>query len=320
MNAPTRFAPLPYTQTSAGEPRLTGVEVEFSGLDIEQTTRIVQDSLGGASKGDDPFLRSVVDTSIGDIEIELDTPIRHASDNKFVRHGLDAAAVVVPMEIITGPLDHDGLMTFNGFLSDLRDAGAAGSRAGVFLGFGVHLNPEVVSLKSPHTINTIRAYGLLEAYLRRVEAVDMTRRALPFVEPWPADFLTALCDQDIETLAQLLPIAAKHISSRNHGLDILPLLKFAQPEAYGQHFTETKSNARPTFHFRLPDCRIDEPDWDLNQPWELWRLVERVAAHPAAIGDLASAWKQRRTGIFHTRAWAEDTASVLRKYDLEVAS
>jgi hypothetical protein len=36
--------------------------------------------------------------------------------------------------------------------------------------------------------------------------------------------------------------------------------------------------ARPTFHYRLPDCKIDDPDWALKATWNDWVEVERLAA------------------------------------------
>lgn len=320
MAARTSFTPLPYPNTSKGAPRKTGVEVEFSGLDTDETSKIVQTALGGTREGDDPFCRDIVGTTIGDIKVELDTPATKASDNTLVRKGLDVAAAVVPLEIITQPLDLDELATFDAFLPKLRREGAEGSRSGALLGFGVHLNPEVVSTTDAHTMNTIRAYGLLENYVRQLEKLDLTRRMLPFVSPWPDAFTSDILDPGVETLEDLIPVTARHITSRNHGLDLLPLLKFAHPEVFEQCFADMNTKARPAYHFRLPDCRIDEPQWTLMQPWALWLLVETVAAHPEAMADLSAAWRDRQTDLLNRQSWADETAAVLHKHDLEPAA
>ena len=35
---------------------------------------------------------------------------------------------------------------------------------------------------------------------------------------------------------------------------------------------------RPAFHYRLPNCMVDEPDWTLAREWNTWVEVERRAA------------------------------------------
>lgn len=308
------FAPLPFPETDAGASRKTGVEIEFSGLDIVATCQTIQDTLGGDMTGEDPFFRQVVNTAIGDIKVELDTPVRAASDVALVRKGLDVATAVVPLEVISEPLDTKGLADLDRLVDALRHAGAAGSRSGLFLGFGVHLNPEVVSVSHPQTLATIRAFALLEDYLRKREALDLTRRALPFVAPWPEGFVTDILQPHVRSLKDVYPIAAEHIQSRNHGLDLLPLLKYAYPDLFDLHLTTAKTAARPTFHFRMPDCRIDEPDWGLTQPWALWRLVECVAADDRTMTDLTDAWQQRPGGMFRDQAWREDVAQILTRH------
>jgi hypothetical protein len=45
---------------------------------------------------------------------------------------------------------------------------------------------------------------------------------------------------------------------------------------------------RPTFHYRLPDCRIDEPGWRPSVDWNRWVAVERLAEDPERLGELAA--------------------------------
>lgn len=42
--------------------------------------------------------------------------------------------------------------------------------------------------------------------------------------------------------------------------------------------------ARPAYHYRLPNCLIDEPDWRLAREWNTWVAVERLAADAPAAG------------------------------------
>ncbi|MCK0149506.1 amidoligase family protein [Marivita sp. S6314] len=320
MHAVHGFAPLPRPNTQSGEPRRTGVEVEFSGLTMEDTCRTITDHLGGDVVAQDAFLVSIKDTEIGTITVELDTPARHASDNRLVKKGLEIAQAVVPLEIISEPLELSGLETFNTVIGVLRRAGAAGSRSGALLGFGVHLNPEAVDPNGAFTVATLRAYALLEPYLRHIEDLDLTRRALPFVQPWPDAFVSDLVASPATSLSDLFPLMAGHLTTRNHGLDVFPLLKHVDEARFAASFPDDKTSARPTFHFRLPDCRIDEPDWDLTQPWALWHLVETVADTPDLLNDLSTAWSERRARFWRSDDWITDVAALLEKHNLGEAA
>jgi hypothetical protein len=46
---------------------------------------------------------------------------------------------------------------------------------------------------------------------------------------------------------------------------------------------------RPTWHYRLPNCLIDDPDWSLRDPWREWVRIEKLAADPDALAAAARA-------------------------------
>lgn len=305
------FPDLPVAQTEEGKDRLTGVEIEFAGLDEVTTAELIAETLGGQIEEDGPHGRAVKQTSLGDITVELDTALRKVKGVPLLDEGLSLARGLVPVEIVTPPLSMDGLRRFDGFLTKLRTKGALGSRAGVLLGFGVHLNTEIVGPDHPHMLNTVVAYALLEHWLRKHEDVDGMRRMLPFVRAWPDGFVVALIEDRPSTLTDLMRLAAGYIDSRNHGLDILPLFKHHDAELFGKLFpNDALTSARPTFHFRLPDSRIDEPDWSLAQPWALWHLVEEVAANADTLVALIAARKVATRSL--TRGpWIDAVSGIL---------
>ena len=51
--------------------------------------------------------------------------------------------------------------------------------------------------------------------------------------------------------------------------------------------------ARPAYHVRSPDCRVDEPGWSIAEEWNRWALVERVARDGDAMRALRDAWRAR---------------------------
>ncbi|GAA4221316.1 hypothetical protein GGQ68_000209 [Sagittula marina] len=315
----SHYPPLALTETAEGEPRRTGVEIEFAGLNEVEAADVVFQTFGGHIEEGESHELTVTGTEIGDIRVELDTVLRKKKNIPLLQMGLDLATGLVPVEIITGPLTREKVARLDALTDALRQAGATGTRDGILLGFGVHLNPEVVSLDDPHTMQTILAYGLLEPWLRRQEDLNVTRRLMPFVNQWPSAFVTELARSRPSSLADLMVVMARHVQSRNHGLDLFPLFAHANESLYNRMFPEPdKTAARPTFHFRLPDCRIDEADWSLAQAWKLWWTVEDVAQNGALLDSLRKAWiDHMHTAPGADKRWSDKVDRMMRDHGVE---
>ena len=50
---------------------------------------------------------------------------------------------------------------------------------------------------------------------------------------------------------------------------------------------DTRVNARPTFHYRLPNCEIERGDWHLSDSWNLWCVVEALANDAGQLDELS---------------------------------
>lgn len=311
------FPALPFEQTSDGKDRLCGIEIEFAGPTELETGTLIAKEFGGTVTDRGDHSVTVAGTRFGDIEVELDITLRKRDDLPFLKEGLDAFRGLIPVEVVTPPLSRAQLEEFNTICTGLRRIGAMGSRSGVFLGFGVHLNPEVVSPDHRFTLDTITAFALLEPWLRAKEQVDTTRRMMPFIGAWPQALISKLAHNSYDSLADLMRMACSHIQSRNLSLDLLPLFKHAEPDLFAELFDiQDKTATRPTFHFRLPDSRIDEADWSLLQPWQLWRQVEMVAANNALLDALRDAWKTHDSAWFERKSvWVRTIGTLLREYD-----
>ena len=309
------FPPLPRACDADGKPRLCGVEIEFAGLTETAAARCVQATLGGETEDAGPHDVIVRGTELGKIAVELDTVLRKTA-LPGLQSGLDLARGLVPVEIITEPVAPGDMPRLNTLCAALRREGALGSRDGLLLGFGVHLNPAVTAMDDPYTCDTVLAYGLVEDWLRMAFEIDGTRRLLPFVDPWPRGLVDDLAAARATTLDEVRSVYAAHTQSRNHGLDLLPLLKQHDERAYEWAFDlRDKTSARPAFHFRLPDCRIDEASWSLAEPWKMWLLVERAADNAALLDALCAAWLQTRDRWFTSRRdWAELSGRILHQH------
>lgn len=290
-----RFLPLPDHGTPSAN-RRTGIEVEFAGLSPEQAADVVQAQWGGQTRRDGPRDLVVTDGRFGPVKVELDISLK----TDWVEDmAVDILGDLVPVEIVTAPIAQDDLPAVEALLGKLAQAGAKGSRAQLAYGFGVHLNPERPD--DGATIAIARAYALLEDWLRMSDPLDPARRVLPFVDPWPRKLVDALANAQNWSLADLGRAYAQLAPSRGYGLDLLPLLQDAVPDTLSDVPADQLKGGRPTFHYRLPESRLDEGDWSLAYEWNRWWVVERVAAQPDLLDRIAADWTAYRNALTTTR-------------------
>lgn len=308
----TNFPPLPQPRTSEDTCRRIGVEVELGGLPEARVARIARDLFGGHLVQDSDTLWALRDSEIGNIEVYLDASFRKSEKTALRDAALRLGREVIPVEFVTDPLEPAQLPRLDQLVAALRRAGALGSSAGLLLGFGVHFNIEIYDRTIPSLRAPLLAYALLEDWLRSSEPIDETRRVLPFTAPYPTAFVRDLigAGEDV-SLNDLIQIYLAHNPTRNRGLDMLPIFALLSPDAVEQAMTDLVS-ARPTFHFRLPDCRIDEADWSLAREWHRWIMVERVASNHALIDRLSAAWLDDHGSVtLMRRSWAQRAGEIL---------
>jgi len=307
------FAPLPQPLNAKGDPRLVGVEIELGGLPEAEVARLCAEAVGGTIKQVDSHIWHVEDSRIGRLEVYLDIFLRKAQKSKLRDLALDLGREVVPVEIVSEPLDLEGLAQLDALREVLRDAGALGSGAGWFFGFGLHLNIEIASEGDADIVRSLLAYALIEDWLRTDDPIDESRRLLPFTDPYPTDFVRALIEAGPgATREHVTGLYLEHTPSRNRGLDMLPVFAQFEPDRIAAAISD-KTSARPTFHFRLPDCRIDEAGWSIADEWRRWLTVERVAADAALLDRLARAWEDDHGLLTISRqSWAARAGRILQ--------
>lgn len=309
---------MPRPTAADGSARLIGVEIEFAGLPEDRVAQIVTDTLGGeATQGDGPFW-TVTDSAMGKVEVYLDTALRKAKQSALRDAALRLGREVIPVELVTEPLTMDGMARLQTVLDALRDAGAMGSSAGLAFGFGIHFNVQIASENVEDIRRPLLAYALIEDWMRASMPIDDTRQVLPFTDAYPTSFVRALIGAGRVDLPRLIDIYLEHCPSRNFGLDMLPIFAHLAPDAVQGDLGDATS-ARPTFHFRLPDCRIDEADWSLSDEWHRWITVERVAQDDALLARLAAEWQDDHGPITLTReSWATRCGEILHEAGFSV--
>lgn len=308
----TAFAALPQPSNLEGRPRRTGVEIEFAGLTEHEAADIAARVLGGEVTAHDDHALEVTGSQAGDLTVYLDTRYRDL-DGPLARAGLDLARSVVPVEIVTRPLTPEQLPLLDDLRDALRQAGAKGSHQGWLFGFGLHLNPEIPGPDARQLAPILTAYALLEDWLRLADPMDASRRLLPFANPYPPDFVDALVARTTWDRDALVDCYLQHNPTRNRGLDMLPALAcLDESRVAGALGGLGAVSARPAFHYRLPDSRIDAADWTIAYEWNRWVLVESIARESALMSRLAEDWQDHRARPLRGRpAWSAQVAERL---------
>ena len=291
----------PWTTNWDGRPRTVGVELEFAGLSAQQAAAVVAHALGGTVEQidpQDPHAFAVKGTEIGDVSIELDSRYVHPGKSLLKSVGAaiaswagSAASYLIPCEFVTGPIPIQRLYEIQKVISILREAGARGTQDAPIYAFGMHFNPEVPRLDAETIVSVLKAFLLLNAWLRKQVAPDPTRTLLGFADPFPDLYVRRVVDPehwpDLPTFLEEY-IAAN--ATRNRDLDLLPLLLYLDEAAVRAKLPGEKIGKRPTFHYRMPDARVSDPGWSIAPDWNRWVTVERLAADRLRLDRLGEAY------------------------------
>ncbi|MEO0386595.1 MAG: amidoligase family protein [Pseudomonadota bacterium] len=299
--------PLPTRTTDTGEPRRVGIELEFAGLSEERAAQLLAERCGARVARTGTGHRTVQTARFGSCELYLDTRLSDELSELGGDRARRMARAVVPVELVTEPFEPKDLSVLEAVVDAFRQAGAQGSGHSLAYGFGLHLNVEVASLTGSHMARVVTAYALLEDYLRHAAPLDWSRRVLPFTGTYPDALVDALAAARPRTTGALLDLYTAFTVSRNHGLDMLPAFAAIKPDVVWSRLPgDTPVKARPAYHFRLPDSRIDEPDWSVTAEWNRWVWVEEVASQDAlmeTLCDARMAWTN--TAHLSRGRWAE---------------
>lgn len=307
------------------EERRVGFEIEYAGLPLEDVSKTIAKLFGGVVKKCTSALYKVQNSDLGDFILELDAlPLQKlAESNEFkknsdklsdkIQHQLghtvgDFGAQLAPYEIICPPVRISRISELQKLCDNLRERGAEGTKKSFRYAFGLHINPEVKSLKVIYILRNLQSFLLLSAWLKNEHDVNITRRLTNFIDPFPASYLDLILNKDYQPdMESIIVDYHKHNPSRNRALDMLPLFSFINEELvrdlYGE---EEKINKRPTFHYRLPNCEIDQRDWSLNLELKRWQTVEDIANDNNLLYGLLALWNEYQEKMFPTDlGWSE---------------
>ena len=313
--------PPPDKKTTKGEIRRIGVELEFGDITPIKTAQIVQNVYGGDLKEEDPYRILVENTPYGTFVIELDTIYAHPPENPKSKQGFlaemankvaetvgDMSKGFVPMEIACPPVPLDKLSDIEKLVVALREGKATGTNQEIYYAFGCQLNPELASLEIDYVLKQFKAWLLLEDWLRQEAANDLSRHLTVFANPFSRRYAKKVLKESYAPdWEKFIDDYLKDNNTRNRGLDMLPLMTHVRPETK-EKAGDDRIKQRPTFHYRIPDSRIDEADWSITLEWNRWVQVELLANNPEKFDTLR---KKFLTKSYSRKAWAKETAKCL---------
>lgn len=278
----------PIMNNASGKPRTIGIELEFSGISMRDTESLLIDVLGGKIIDETSAVRTIK-TDIGIFKVELDwgylqrkareksRQVNDLPDDNWDKILSKAAESIVPIEIVCPPLSCTQLKTLDPMLEKLRQSSAIGTSESIFAAYGTHINAEIPKLDASTLYRYLQAYCLLQWWLVDAHDINNTRRLSPFIDLYSEEYELKIFNQINPSMKQLMDDYLKYNSSRNRALDLLPLLCEIDEEHVRSVVKDKKIRSRPTFHYRLPDCRVEDSSWSLAQEWNIWWQVEKLA-------------------------------------------
>ena len=311
MTEPAPFDSPPRLENAEGDTRRIGVELEFAGLRPEAIVEAVTRSIGGHARRESAVAWELLDTGAGDLHLELDFRLLQnlAAEGSEARGtGLPdwvsdltdwttelaerMASTLVPWEIVTAPMPMDRMHQLEPMIHGLRRSGALGTRHAPHFAFGVHLNPELPALDAATVLGYFRAYLCLNDWLRQRCRPDLLRVVTPYIvdfdKRWVREVLAPDYCPELDTFIDDYLDANP---TRNRSLDMLPLFAYVDEERVRSRLDDPLIKGRPTLHYRLPNCEIDDPNWSLRPLWDDWLEVERLAVDEDRLARMCRAYR-----------------------------
>ncbi len=308
------FADPPAQENADGRLRTVGVELEFGVLSARQAATALAEGLEGVVAEEDAHALKVQGTPLGALMVEIDMRHAHPQRHRGTRWGWlsagwaawlgTAAQYFAPRELVTAPIPISRLALVDQAVEVLRRAGA---REAGPISFTLHFNPEAPRLDAEGIMAILKAFVLLNDWLRR-ESQPRRLGRFGFGGAFPPNYVRRVVAADYwPDLDTLMGDYLEANPTRDRDLDLLPLFLHLDERRVRARLPLQKISKRPVLHYRLPTARVGEPGWSIAPDWNRWVEVERLAADLPRLEHLATAY---RAGAMTPRGWADTSAGL----------
>lgn len=328
----------PQLLDDGGAVRRVGFELEVGNLEVYKLAEGLAAALGGRINPVSSFEVMVESSCLGRLKVERDTHLLTSlgyrswlsslgvdfspgSEGERWERNIDSLSrQLVPCEVVTEPLPVDALEAMRSLMAAIEVMEGKGTQEAVYYAFGLHINASVPSTSAASLLAFIQSFLLLNEWIIHDAGTDFTRRFFTkYIDPFPHSYYDLVLRQDYDpTLPLLLDDYLHYNPTRNRGLDMLPIFLILDPERVRSRVNESERQllkARPAYHYRLPDCRLGDAGWTLEEEWNRWQLVEVLANDSALRAEMMDAWQSARASFrwSHRGAWIEQTAAFVEQ-------
>lgn len=328
----------PQVRDENGEIRRVGFEFELGNLGVQKLARGLAEKLGGKLNQASSFEVVLEDSALGKLKVERDTHILTSlayrdwlsnlgvdfspgsEGERWERNVDNLSRQLIPCEIVTAPIPVTELTSLHDIIAVVEQMEGEGTQGSFYYAFGLHMNPAVPSLESSSLLAYVQSFLLLSDWIIEDAGTDFARRFFTkYIDPFPKGYIELVLHRDYRPdLMRLMDDYLWYNPTRNRSLDMLPIfyeLDRGQVLANVKESEKHLIKGRPAFHYRLPDCRVGEPGWALEDEWNRWQLVEVLASDSEKRLKLLEAWQreQAKFRFSHRAAWVERVQEFVRE-------
>lgn len=324
MSSTQLYAQPQRSHRASGESRRVGFELEFAGLDLRRTVGLLEQVYGETAHSSSLAEARLTHPRWGEFKVEVDSELAKSLARARARMREEArgrgelkapadydplaewlvnlTTELVPVEVVCPPVDVDHLTDLNPLVDSLRSAGALGTSESLLYAFGVHVNTEIPSLDAQTVARYLRAFALAQDWLVEVHRVDLSRRIAPFIDLYSGGYRRKVLGYDDNVSMESIIDDYLHFNpTRNRALDMLPLFKHIDEARVTATISDVRVKSRPTFHYRMPNCEINRPGWQLSSCWNPWCVVETLADSPELLEDLSVRYRRYDASLLNLR-------------------
>jgi hypothetical protein len=327
------FKQPPVIHNEKGEIRKVGFELEFANVDIEQSIQIIQNLYGGEIHQKHRFNKDVKNTSLGDFSVMIDIRLLNEKsyqkllekfnvnlkDISFGENTLEFEVEsrmesiikkVIPYEITSPPVPFTEIYQLDKLRQALFEHHATGTKSSLTNAFATHINIEIPAYDVETVLRYMRAFFLMYPYIFDKSEIDLARRVSTFIAPFSSKYIALVVTPSYKPVLDTL-IEDYHLYNpdRNRPLDMYPLFAFLRKDKVDTYSDIGKVNARPTFHYRLPNSLINQESWSLATEWNAWVLIEELAHNEKKLKEMSQDYMvlRRNTLIGFDNKWTKKT-------------
>jgi len=304
--------------------RRVGVEIEYSNLPLLNSAAVVSSLFGGNIVEVNKYKVILKKTKYGDFTFELDAMFLQKIESKGLFTKLSSvigtissdindllektSKKFIPFEISSPPIPISKLPLLDNMIDKLRLQGALGTTYSFQYAFGVHFNIEPPSDEMGDILKIFKSFLILQKWIEVQSELDIARKMSPFINDFPKEYIRLVVNKEYNPdKERFIEDYLFYNPTRNRVLDMLPMLAHWDEKRVRKQLPDEKINPRPTYHYRLPNSKIDLFRWNLSVEFQLWVIVELLANNEKLFEEMSEKFfKKIEKAIFSKDEWVEE--------------